>query len=108
MEAKTKHTPAPWFPVQYAYKYNIQTVDCYAENDVLDLEYSPNAEANAQLISCAPEMLEVLIKLSEWQRKYPPQKVFSHGQIVKIAEELTEIVEKGDELITKATTLREV
>lgn len=61
---KSKHTPAPWYPIQYANYINIQTKDEYAVGaDVLNLEDNDRAEANAKLAASAPDMLEVLLKM---------------------------------------------
>jgi hypothetical protein len=60
---KTNHTPAPWFAVQYANCFDIQSEQGYCLNNVLDLEQDDNAEANARLIASAPELLEALQSL---------------------------------------------
>ena len=60
---KTLHTPGPWFAIQYANQWNIQSKDGYegALTNVLDEDEDVNAEANARLIAAAPELLEALI-----------------------------------------------
>ena len=58
---ETKHTPGPWYPVEFAGFHVIKTEPYYdAGDDLLDVEESPNAEANAKLIAAAPELLECL------------------------------------------------
>ena len=56
-------------------------------------------EANAKLISIAPELLLQSVRISEWNKKYPSSKIFSQSEIIKISKELDEIVEDGQKLI---------
>lgn len=56
-------------------------------------------EANARLISSAPQLMFQMQRLSDWNKKYPSSKIFSQGEIIKIAKELDEIVEDGQALI---------
>lgn len=64
---ENKHTPGPWYPVEYAGFYNIQTEPYYSETSVMDKDQDENAEANAQLASCAPEMLEALEEIAKYK-----------------------------------------
>jgi hypothetical protein len=56
-----KYTPGPWFAVEYAGYFNIQSQDGYGEKyNLLDREEDENAEANAKLIAASPDLLEAL------------------------------------------------
>lgn len=64
-----KHTPAPWFAVDYAGSFCIQNGPMYEDKDILSydsisgIEYSvtkEEAEANAALMVIAPDMFEHL------------------------------------------------
>ena len=66
----SKHTPGPWFAVQYANWFNIQTTEEYSASDVLDLECCEEAEANARLAAAAPELLEELKHCREWHKHH--------------------------------------
>jgi len=69
-----KHTPGPW----KTYKTEeVEThLDIVIESELWTLGWlyseSKNAEANARLISCAPEMLEQLIDLYKMMGKLSP------------------------------------
>lgn len=71
-----KHTPGPWFALEYAGYYNLQTVDEYSDtNDLLNIEKDPNAEANAKLAAKAPELFQAVKGLciktgSNWTAAY--------------------------------------
>ena len=55
------HTPGPWYAIEYAGMWGIQSVNEYSQdNNLLDMENDDRAEANAKLIAAAPEMLEAL------------------------------------------------
>lgn len=56
----SKHTPGPWFAVDYAGFVSIQSVDEYSDSDVLNIAVDPNAEANGKLAAAAPDLLEAL------------------------------------------------
>lgn len=62
---KTKHTPGPWHVVQYACFNSIQSVPMYGEFDLLNSDDCEKAEANAQLASTAPELIEACIAFCE-------------------------------------------
>lgn len=62
----TKHTPGPWYAIEYAGMWDIQSVDEYSQdNNLLDMENDDRAEANAKLIAAAPELLEALVNVFE-------------------------------------------
>lgn len=55
------HTPGPWYAIEYAGMWGIQSVNEYSQdNNLLDMENDDRAEANAKLIAAAPEMLQSL------------------------------------------------
>ena len=55
------HTPGPWYAIEYAGMWGIQSVDEYSQdNNLLDMENDDRAEANAKLIAAAPDLLEAL------------------------------------------------
>lgn len=59
------HTPGPWYAIEYAGMWGIQSVDEYSQdNNLLDMENDDRAEANAKLIAAAPDLLEALVKLT--------------------------------------------
>jgi hypothetical protein len=61
---KSKHTSGPWFAVNYAGFYKLQTVPGYLDSDdLLNEEEYENAEANAALAKSAPDLLEALEKI---------------------------------------------
>lgn len=103
MEAK--HTPGPWFVVDYAGTLCIQNGPMYEDKDLLcyDSLWSEEevlskemAEANANLMAAAPEMLEALIELNKAislvSTGYPP-----------VDRQLEQWKKKTMELIKKAT-----
>lgn len=55
---KTKHTPAPWYAVNYGGYVNIQSTNYYENNtNILDEDKCNRAEANGLLCAAAPELL---------------------------------------------------
>lgn len=53
----------------------------------------------------APELLEALENLIEWDKQYPPQKIYSHDKAQVITDQLTKIVDKAKLAVQKATQL---
>ncbi|OYY99529.1 MAG: hypothetical protein B7Y37_13645 [Sphingobacteriia bacterium 28-36-52] len=100
-----KHTPAPWLLEKTGY---INHLSVYV-NDKWLFSFHQNGffkeenEANAKLIAAAPELLEAAIKLQEWNKKYPPNKIYDYGRGKAIEAELTEIVNMQIEAIKKST-----
>lgn len=66
MDINFKGTKGKWYAVEYAGYYIIQNGNYYGDKDVLDPENfaEEQVKANALLISKAPEMLEMLQKIS--------------------------------------------
>ena len=65
--SETKHTPGPWFAVEYSGYWNLQGEDYYDEHDdLLDADKIgvEKAEANALLAAAAPQLLKALEKTS--------------------------------------------
>ena len=62
---KTKHTSGPWYPVGYACYTLIQSGPDYTDTDILNSDECDEAEANANLIAAAPELLEALKRAQE-------------------------------------------
>jgi len=87
LEICAKATKRPWFAVQYAYNWNLQTNDTYAESDnLLDENDFLNASNNAELIIMACNNIEEYItelqktreenkKSQEYMALYPPVKI---------------------------------
>lgn len=66
LQSHSKHTPAPWFFLQYANFGKLQTSKYYEEDDdLLDLEDHDRAEANGHLASAAPDMLKCLEEIMD-------------------------------------------
>jgi hypothetical protein len=77
-----KHTPGPWFPINYAGFWDIQTKDEYSETSVLQDDHYNNAEVNAKLCAAAPELLKVLQDVVEDWKNGPrcPYSIFEAAQ----------------------------
>lgn len=86
-----KHTKAPWFPVNYAGYWMLQTKDEYSsKDDLLNEEHSPDAEANAKLAACAPQLLKALKGLESWSAHLPPaanKEILKAKSVIKKATE---------------------
>jgi len=61
----TKHTPGPWYPVNYAGLMHIQDGPFYTDKNILDDEYvgEEEVEANGLLAAAAPDLLDIVIHL---------------------------------------------
>jgi hypothetical protein len=60
-----KHTPGPWYPVEYADSFIIQDGPYYEDDNVLSYDAfssikEDTAKANAKLAAAAPELLVAL------------------------------------------------
>ena len=64
--ADLKHTPGPWYYVNYGGFFSIQSEDGYSDSDVLSESITDKAEDNARLAAAAPELLEALNGLTEY------------------------------------------
>lgn len=69
--SELKHTPGPWYAVNYADFWDIQDDPHYGKTDLLDAHTCDQAEANAKLMAAAPELIKALITLKEWVGKLP-------------------------------------
>ncbi len=58
----SNHTPGPWYPIDFAGYWAIQNGPYYEDVDLLDVESSANAEANANLAAAAPEVTDTLLR----------------------------------------------
>lgn len=86
---KRKHTPAPWFPVDYAGIWILQKGDSYADDELL-IAYNLDegqAEANAKLAAAAPEMLEVLETIENDNNQVPEWLWKKIQEVIKKATE---------------------
>lgn len=88
-----KFTPAPWYAVNYGGYIKIQSTDFYENTDILDEDKCPQAELNAILATCAPELLEALQESILCLDKYC---------IPETSDELKELVSKSKSIIRKA------
>jgi len=61
-----KHTPGPWYPVEYAGYFDVQNGPLYSDTSVSNIEYDENAEANAKLMAAAPDLLDALIEARDF------------------------------------------
>lgn len=58
MPEEYKHTPGPWYPVEYAGYWNLQSDPFYSdEDDLLNEEHCAAAGDNAKLAAAAPDLL---------------------------------------------------
>lgn len=103
MEAK--HTPGPWFAVDYSGSYFIQNGPMYEDKGILSYDYSTfgekysvtkeEAEANAALIIAAPEMFEACLSA---KAMYEAQGINEHSRIGgEQYKQLLQAIEKATE-----------
>lgn len=55
-----KHTPGPWYALDYGGYINLQTEDCYSEGGLLDLDKDENAVDNGLLAAASPDLKAAL------------------------------------------------
>lgn len=67
---ETKHTSGPWFPVQYAIYWDLQTEPFYGEKSLLNQAECIHAKYNAQLCAAAPLLLSALIDAVKETNEY--------------------------------------
>lgn len=93
---KTKHTPGPWFAVDYSGTICIQDGHMYDDRDLLcyDPVFSDNdplskeeVDANAKLIVAAPELLEACIAALEHHQGGHSEIGFKLREAIKKATE---------------------
>lgn len=81
-----KHTPGPWFPIEYAGFWDLAQNPNYSDYSLLNEDnYGEEAQANAKLAAAAPDLLEALI------------------EIIRISDRKHNAWDKGKEAIKKAT-----
>lgn len=86
----TKHTPGPWFAVNYSGYYSLQKEDYYSDkDDLLNEEKCPDAEANAKLAAAAPDLLEVLQKVIHAIQHSNMKGTILHGEITAAIKKAT-------------------
>ena len=110
-EMETKHTPGPWFYVDFAGCFCIQDGPDYDANNLLDYsdtlevmskgkKINPiteeNAKANAKIMIFAPDLLKVCIEAKQLlvnKLQEPERTVFWH--LVDVINKATDLTEKG-------------
>lgn len=60
-------------------------------------------EADAQVLACGHELLDVVRQVVEWNQKYPSGRIFSHSEIIRIAGEMEVINQLAIVALAKAT-----
>jgi|GEM_PF-4826185 len=103
MPEESKHTPGPWFAVEYAGYWNLQTEPFYTdEGDLLDEEHTAAASDNAKLAASAPALLADIRKLATVAEMLSPDTLSGlyHGvtfftdEEIKLIEEARQIAKK--------------
>lgn len=61
-----KFTKGPWYAVEYAGFFNLQTTDEYSYDNLLDKDCIDEAEANANLCAASPAMYEALQEVAAY------------------------------------------
>lgn len=80
-----KHTPGPWFPVEYSGFWEIQLADEYSMMDnLLDEGCNPNAQADAKLMASAPQMFGEISTLEQKIIDYDKQVLEQKGEIERL------------------------
>jgi hypothetical protein len=76
----------------------------------MDQEGRSDAEilANARLIAAAPDLLDVVQAVADWNAQYPSSRIYSETSIRKIAAEMNAINDKARAAIANATGSRNV
>jgi hypothetical protein len=115
MNTEYKHTPGPWYAVEYAGFWNIQDERDYEGVNLLDEEKCDNAEHNAMVAAAAAELLEVLkgavmLEQTKYDAAYQSACIHNNSDGVGIHYDyasyptMPEWVERAKAIITKATT----
>ena len=92
---ENKHTPGPWFAVDYAGKFDIQNGEMYEDTDLLCYDTiwdeksldKETVEANAKIMVAAPEMLEVLETIENDNNQVPDWLWKRIKSVIKKAKE---------------------
>lgn len=96
MKQETKHSPAPWYPINYGGYIHLQSEDYYSNSNLLDEDKCDRAIANGQLASCAPDLLEALQELTELFKK--TSEVFPVLHNEKAYSKAKEVIKKATEI----------
>lgn len=102
----TQHTPGPW-RMDHGANFvwikdatGAEVIHCFGfDNNAFNFQTN---SANARLIAAAPEMKLVLEKLAEWNKKYPPGRIYHMDEAPTIEAALTKIINEGIEVLKKA------
>ena len=91
-----KGTKGKWYCYRKTDQHKIEYVITESQEIICDLPHfcNNNSDANAKLISCAPEMLEMLEKIVDAQ--FNPKKSLAN---------LNSEISKAEQLIKKATEI---
>lgn len=103
---EVRHTPTPWQVNPYR-AVQIESVAnpafCVATMPFQNEHHLKQAEANAAFVVKAANnhnaLLAVAQRIDEWETKYPTDRIFGHMEIVRIAEEMSEIVKTAREIM---------
>lgn len=94
---KLKHTPAPWYAVNYGGYITIQSTNFYENTNILDEDKCERAEDNGLLCAAAPDLLEALKECLEGVHELNDE--FQTGW--------DEVIEKAEAAINKALGIKE-
>jgi len=78
----SKHTPEPWYAIDFSGFHHIQDGPFYEDRDLLNEDISPNARANAlRIVECVnalagkPSPAEYVLRATELAAKYNEQLI---------------------------------
>lgn len=99
---KLIHSPAPWFAIQYANSFYIQTEDSYSESAVMDIEIVGEdiAQTNAIIASKAPDMYKALFGVLHHNDNVKEEFKLPKSLIEQISSILTDIETYKEEMNT--------
>lgn len=95
-----KPTPGPWRADVGGVVFDSHG-HVIADVNIHDPAVVGQHEANTALIAAAPDLLAVVEKLAEWNRKYPSSRIYGESQIREIAAENDAINAEGLAAIAK-------
>lgn len=111
MSKELKHTKGPWkwltspstaISPRCFYIVQENSRD-FIVREVLGPSYE-ESKANAILISSAPQLLEALIKIVEWDKRYPYGKELGPIELEKAELEFLVYIAHANDVINKATS----